>query len=195
MAPSEVTVLVRRATAGDRAAWNAIVEEYAGVVWSVVRGFRLGEAQAADAAQTTWLRLIENLSAIREPERLAGWLRTTARRSCLEVLRTSGREQLVADHPEGATSERLLGDGPDEGPETSVLRREQRDAVRRALTTLPDRHQQLMALLVAVPAVSYEEIGARLGMPVGSIGPTRARVLAKLREALAQDGVCDLVLS
>jgi RNA polymerase sigma factor (sigma-70 family) len=195
MEPSEVTVLVSRAIAGDRAAWNAIVDEYAGVVWSVVRGFRLGEAQAADAVQTTWLRLIEHLTAIRDPERLAGWLRTTARRSCLEVIRTAGREQLVADHPEDAATARRQGDGRDDGPETALLRREQRDAVRRVLATLPERQQQLMALLVAVPPVSYEEISARLGMPVGSIGPTRSRVLARLREALEREGICDMVLS
>ena len=95
MEPAEVTVLVHRAAEGDSAAWNAIVDEYAGLLWSVVRGFRLNEAQAADAVQTTWLRLVEHVADLREPEHVAGWLKTTAHRVCLQVIRQGGREQLT----------------------------------------------------------------------------------------------------
>ncbi len=78
MEPAEVTVLVHRAAEGDPAAWNAIVDEFSGLLWSVVRGFRLNEAQSADAVQTTWLRLVEHIADLREPEHVAGWLKTTA---------------------------------------------------------------------------------------------------------------------
>src|SRR5687767_15959412 len=89
----EVTDVVRRATEGDQDAWNQIVEEYGGVVRAVARGYRLSEGQTADAVQTTWLRLVEHLAAIREPDRLAGWLATTTRRECLAILRKADREQ------------------------------------------------------------------------------------------------------
>lgn len=195
MEPAEVTTLVHRATAGDRAAWDALVAEYDGLVRSVARGCRLGEAQTADAVQTTWLLLVEHLAAIREPERLAGWLRTTARRVCLAIVRGADRER-----PTDAC-DRYAGDLPDRwgctdeaAPEVSAVRRDHQVLVRRAVATLPPRHRQLLDLLVASPPVSYEQIGAGLGMPVGSIGPTRARVLARLRTTLESAGLHDLAL-
>jgi RNA polymerase sigma factor (sigma-70 family) len=193
MEPPEVTVLVHCAAEGDRAAWNAIVDEYAGMVWSVVRGFRLGDAQAADAVQTTWLRLIEHVTAIRDPERLPGWLRTTSRRVCLETIRASGREHPVAEHWEDA---RLASNpGAEDGPESCSIRKDQQRLVRAALAALPERHQALLSLLVASPPLSYEEISEQLGMPIGGIGPTRARILARLREALTAQDLCDSALS
>jgi RNA polymerase sigma factor (sigma-70 family) len=196
MESGDVTALIHRAAEGDQDAWNAIVDEYAGLVWSVVRGYRLGDAQAADAVQTTWLRLVEHLSAIREPERVAGWLRTTARRVCLEAIRNSGREHLVADHREDAcATSGHRGEGERDGPETCTLRREQQALVRAALATLSERHQVLLGLLVASPPVSYEEISTRLDMPIGSIGPTRARVVARLRNVLETAGLHDLALA
>ncbi|MGY1706537.1 RNA polymerase sigma factor [Geodermatophilus sp. SYSU D00697] len=196
MEPAGVTMLVTRAAEGDQEAWNAIVDEYAGLLRSVVRGFRLNEAQAADAVQTTWLRLVEHVADLREPEHVAGWLKTTARRVCLEIIRQNGRERLV-DGDEDRTwgSGRPPGDLEPDGPEASALRHEQVLLVRAALADLPDRHRRLLDLLLLCPPVSYREISARLGMPVGSIGPTRARILAHLREALAEAGVHDLVLS
>ncbi|MGY1761616.1 RNA polymerase sigma factor [Geodermatophilus sp. SYSU D00779] len=179
----EITAqLVRRAAGGDEVAWNVIVDEYGRLLWSVVRGFRLTDAQAADAVQTTWVRLLENLDAIREPERLAGWLRTTARRACLETIRRGSRESPV--DPQTHTVLEQVAERA-EDPEAHVLRRERAAMVREALSKLPERHQRLLELLVASPPVSYEEISARLGMPVGSIGPTRARLLTRLRTTLA----------
>ncbi|SDL74515.1 RNA polymerase sigma factor, sigma-70 family [Geodermatophilus siccatus] len=179
----EITAqLVRRAAGGDEVAWDAIVDRYSRLLWSVVRGFRLTDAQAADAVQTTWVRLLENLDAIREPERLAGWLRTTARRACLETVRRASRECPVDPHVHTAL-EQVAGRADD--PEAHVLRQERAAMVREALGELPQRHQRLLELLVASPPLSYEEISARLGMPVGSIGPTRARLLTRLRTALA----------
>jgi RNA polymerase sigma factor (sigma-70 family) len=193
--PAEVTMLVSRAAEGDQAAWDAIVDEYAGLLWSVVRGFRLNEAQAADAVQTTWLRLVEHVADLREPEHVAGWLKTTAQRVCLQTIRQRRRELLVDGNEEHARASGVrFDDLEQEGPEASALRWEEIALVRRAVADLPDRHRQLMELLAASPPVSYRDISARLGMPVGSIGPTRARILAHLREALASVGLHDLVL-
>jgi RNA polymerase sigma factor (sigma-70 family) len=184
--------LVRRAADGDEAAWTAVVEEYGSLVWSVARGFRLSESQAADAVQTTWLRLLENIGTIRDPERLAGWLRTTTRRACLETIRRTGRE-LPSDphgHETGAAIERAA-ERPDGNPEEHLLRQEQVTLVRSAVQQLPERSRQLLELLMASPPLSYEEIGTRMEMPVGSIGPTRARLMTRLRTTLAAAGVAD----
>jgi RNA polymerase sigma factor (sigma-70 family) len=192
MEPVETSLLVRRAGAGDRTAWDAIVDEYSVLLWSVVRGFRLSDAQAADAVQTTWLRLVEHIADIRDPGRLAGWLRTTAYRVCVEALREAGRVQPVEEHHESAGDR--LRDAEEDSPEVSLLRHEREVLVRRAIAELPERQRSLLALLTASPQVSYEEIGERLDMPVGSIGPTRARILARLRTALETADFHDLAV-
>jgi RNA polymerase sigma factor (sigma-70 family) len=195
MEPAQVTVLIHRAAEGDPTAWNAIVDEFAGLLWSVVRGFRLNEAQSADAVQTTWLRLVEHIADLREPEHVAGWLKTTAHRVCLQVIRQGGREQLTDWEEDRGPVSGVRYEGPDEdGPEAAAMRQEQQVLVRRALAELPDRHRQLMELLVASPPISYQDISARLGMPVGSIGPTRARILTRMRDSLATVGLQDLAL-
>ena len=189
----ELADLIERANAGEQAAWNGIVEEYSGLLLSVVRGFRLGEAQSADVVQTTWLRLVEHLGQVRDPARLCGWLRTTAFRACLEVLRESRRELPVDPYEQSSTGDRF-GDRDRDRPDERLLRDEREGMVRRALADLPERHQQLLGLLLRSPALSYEEIGARLDMPIGSIGPTRARVLRRLRTALESADFHDLAL-
>src|SRR3712207_4875719 len=168
MDAAAVTDLVRRAAQGDERAWQGIVDEYGRLVWSVARGFRLSEAQTADAVQTTWLRLVEHLADIREPERLPGWLRTTTRRACLAVVRDARREQPTDDAEQ--TSAAFAWSAPDDsGPETSAVRHEQQALVRRAIAALPVQHRALLNLLVASPAPSYQQISSGLGMPVGSI--------------------------
>jgi RNA polymerase sigma factor (sigma-70 family) len=196
MEPAGITALVHRATAGDSTAWDAIVAEYGGLVRSVARGCRLGEAQTADAVQTTWLLLVEHLGSIRDPERLAGWLRTTARRVCLGMLREAGREEPTDSCDQhGDPVEDRWGATDEAGPELSAVRRDHEVLVRRAVATLPPRHRQLIDLLVASPPVSYRQISSGLGIPVGSIGPTRARALARLRAALETAGLHDLALN
>jgi len=195
MQPQDITDVIERARAGDREAWNTIVGEYASLVWWVIRGFRLTQGQAADAAQTAWLRLIEHLDSIREPERLAGWLRTTTRRVCLEILRESSRETPV-DYGEAHAAATLgrTREQEEDGPEAATVREEHQRLVRTALSTLPPRDRALLELLASSDTVSYRQIGGQLGMPVGSIGPTRARVLARLRAALEREGIRDAAL-
>jgi RNA polymerase sigma factor (sigma-70 family) len=196
MDSAEVTAVVRRATEGDQAAWKAIVEEYGGMVQAVARGYRLSEGQTADAVQTTWLRLVEHLAAIREPDRLPGWLATTTRRQCLAILRKADREQPTDSCDDG------LGTSPDPywapeeaGPEVTAVRQDHRVLVRRALATLPEQHRMLIGLLACSPPPSYQEISAGLGMPTGSIGPTRKRILARLRVELEAAGLHDMSLN
>ena len=192
METEELSRLVGRAGDGDQAAWNVIVDEYSGLLQSVVHRFRLSKEQAADAAQTTWLRLVEHIGEIRDPARLPGWLRTTGSRVCLEVIRESAREQLVDSYDDRPlpAQERFREETTD-GPEASALRHEHQALVRRALAELSARDRSLLEMLAASPPVSYEEIGARLAMAVGSIGPTRARILHKLRVALEAAGLHD----
>ncbi len=177
--------LVRRATRGDQRAWNAVVQQYSGLLWSVTREFRLTDAQAADAVQTTWLRLVEDPGAMGRPERFAGWLRTTARRTCRETIRGAGRERPSEPHERSGATADHDPDRSGTDPEAHVLRQERMELVRRAVQELPEPDQQLLELLVVFPPLSHEEIGARLGVPVEGIEPSRTRLLDRLRTALA----------
>ena len=185
--------LVTSAASGDAGAWQVIVERFSGLVWSVVRAYRLGSADAADVFQTTWLRLAEHIGRIEQPDRVGAWLATAARRECLQCLRSAGRMVPTDD------ASRLEGPPVLDNPtEAAILRAEQQqeDAARavalwRAVGLLSARCQQLLRILMASPPPSYAEIAAGLGLPVGSIGPTRARCLQALREQLVASGITD----
>jgi RNA polymerase sigma factor (sigma-70 family) len=172
-----VTDLVTRAGTGDKQAWDALVERYAPLVWAICRRYRLSATDAQDAGQCVWLHLVEQLGSLRDPAALPGWLATTTRRECARVLR-------AAHHPRAAALMPDAGSVADEHagiPEQELLAAERHAALREALTCLPPRGQQLIALLTCDPPVSYAQIGAALGIPVGSIGPLRSRYLHKLR--------------
>jgi RNA polymerase sigma factor (sigma-70 family) len=194
MEPLELSDLMDRARAGDEAAWNEIVQEFGGLLLAVVRGFRLGQAQSADVVQTTWLRLVEHLDQVRDPARLCGWLRTTAFRACLEVLRESRRELPVDPCEQQVSPQDRYVDADHGRPDERLLLSEREVLVRRAVAGLPARQQLLLSLLLRSPALSYEDISARLDMPIGSIGPTRARILRRLRAALETADFSDLAL-
>jgi len=169
--------LVTRAKGGDSQAWDALVERFAPLIWSICRRYRLGRADAADAGQCVWLRLVDGLAAIRDPDALPGWLATTTERECIRVLRAARR-------PEARGQALDVENIPDKQigmAEHELLVAERHAALREALARLPPKYQCLMALLVEDPPVPYGEISARLGIPVGSIGPSRARCLDKLR--------------
>jgi RNA polymerase sigma factor (sigma-70 family) len=175
-----VSQLVRDAQRGDHCAWDALVARYGGMVWAVARAHRLNDADAADASQATWLKLFEHIGDLKDPSAVGGWLGTTARRECLRILRRAGRVDPLAESPVAA----------DDGQELDArLLVSERDAVLwRAFEALGSRDQALLRMLAADPAPSYEEIGAALGMPIGSIGPTRARALTRLRRAIDRLG-------
>jgi RNA polymerase sigma factor (sigma-70 family) len=181
-APVSVAELVASAADGDQAAWDSLVSRYAGLVWSIARSHRLGPADAADVSQTVWLRLVEHLRSLRDPEHVGGWLATTTRHECLRVIRRAGRE--LPD--EDAAVEMPVS--PDQSPEWLVLSEESRRLVWLALARLSIRCQTLLRALSVSPDASYAEIAAALDMPIGSIGPTRMRCLENLRRQLVSDG-------
>lgn len=177
--PADAGALVARAAAGDAAAWDRLVSDFERLIWSIARAHRLNESDAADVAQTTWLRLYEHLGTLQAPDRIGAWLATTARRECLRVLRAHRRE-VPSTHEEVWPDE-----ADDQDIEARVLEREDDQRLWDAFSRLPGRQQALLRLLAADPAPSYAEIGAALDMPIGSIGPTRARALERLRRELA----------
>jgi RNA polymerase sigma factor (sigma-70 family) len=168
---------VTRARNDDRQAWDELVERYAPLIWSICRRYRLDRADAEDAGQSVWLQLVDQLASLRNPAALPGWLATTTERECGRVLRAA-RKQQVPGHPLDAA------DIPDEvtgTAESELLRAERYAALREAFMHLPPGSRQLIALLIQDPPLPYAEISARLGIPVGSIGPSRGRCLDKLR--------------
>lgn len=177
MADPTTGELLAAAAEGDAHAWNTIVERYERLVWSVVRGFRLGEATAADVCQTVWLRLVENCQRIREPDRLPAWLCATAKNECLRTVRTQQRtipsdfDYDLVDHDAGEL-------------DTTLLRDEQLERLAAAFDELADDCRRLLRLLVTDPPLDYDTISELIGRPKGSIGPTRARCLEKLRRIL-----------
>jgi RNA polymerase sigma factor (sigma-70 family) len=166
--------LISAANGGDEAAWGAIVDRFARLVWATARAHRLSPADAADVAQTTWLRLVENLDRIKDPERLGAWLATTARRECLRQIRLHGRELVIGE-------DSVFEAPSDDRAEQRLITRERNTALRKAFTRITERCQALLRLLASPDSPSYEEIAAALDMPIGAIGPTRARCLDQLR--------------
>jgi RNA polymerase sigma factor (sigma-70 family) len=176
--PTSPGELLSAAAAGDEGAWGTIVDRFSGLVWATARAYRLSSADAADVVQTTWLRLVEHFDRIREPEHLGAWLATTARNECLRHLRLQSRVQ--------ATDDPDLFEAPsDAAPDSGLLTRERDIALWRAFAALTERCQALLRLVASPLEPSYAEIGAALSMPIGAIGPTRARCLERLRGELA----------
>ena len=178
-ADGSVPALVEAAIAGDEDAWGAIVDRYAPLLWSVCRGFGLSATDTDDVAQVVWLRLLEHLPTLTVPAALPGWLVTTTRRECLQHARaSSGRARR-----EAPLFVEVVADVRDDGVEAELLRAERHDALRAAFAQLGEKCRRLLALLLSEPRPSYAQIGAELGLAVGSIGPIRARCLADLRRA------------
>jgi len=177
LAPATHGELLARAAEGDQEAWNALVDRFSQMVWSIARGFRLDEATAKDVTQTVWLRLVESVDRINDPERLPGWLATTCRR---EAQRVKGvRERTVPTDFEF--------DVADESPSLEAMLVEDEEAreVVAAFGSLGEECQQLLRLLCTDPPLSYEEIAEIVGRPIGSLGPTRSRCLERLKTAMS----------
>lgn len=175
--PSHGELLTLAAT-GEQAAWDALVDRFGQMVWSVARGLRLDDATAKDVSQTVWLKLIENIDNIRDPDRLPGWLATTCRREALRVAK--GRDR---DFPT-----EFAYDVEDKSPtlDELLVSEEENRSIVAAFNTLDDMCRQLLRLMIIEPPLSYEEISAATGRPIGSLGPTRARCLEKLKGAISR---------
>jgi len=172
-----VTGLVKQAQDGDRQAWDRLVERYAPLVWSICRRYRLSPADSEDAGAAVWLRLVEGLGNLREPAALPGWLATVTRRECLRLLRER--------HPQSPIDDDRFVDESVGDADTELLKQERFAALRQAFAELPERCRRLLALLFTDPPVPYAEVSAKLGLPVGGIGPTRLRCIAALRASQA----------
>jgi RNA polymerase sigma factor (sigma-70 family) len=179
--PVTTAELVRRACERRPGAWSELVSRYEGLVRAVVASYRLQEADFADAVQNTWLRALERLGTVRDAESLGGWLTTVARRECLALLARSRRET-----PGEVADDRAALE--DAGPEAVVLAEEARRAVARAVTELPGKRRELLQVLFSTAEPNYAEVSRLVGLPIGSIGPTRQRALRSLRGGLARAG-------
>ncbi len=167
------TTLAQAALAGDSTAWRELVEMHSGLVWSIIRGMGVFNADASDVFQSVFVRLAERLQQIDDPERLPGWLATTTKREIYDLARSKHRR---TDPSESIAEEASA----DPGPDTHVLAEETRQQVLAALARLPEEAQQLLRMVVMRDDLSYAEISEVLGIPIGSIGPKRARCLEKL---------------
>jgi RNA polymerase sigma factor (sigma-70 family) len=155
-------------------AWPALVERYTGLVASITWSYRLGSADAAEVRQVVWMRLFESMNRIRQPECIAGWIRSVTRNECLRKLHKYSQEIPSDD-------EATFAGESDDQVDGSILARERQEAVRRALAELPVRGRVLLETLLEQPGLTYEELAIQLDMPIGSIGPTRQRCLTRLR--------------
>lgn len=175
----DVAELVRQAAAGDRLAWEGLVDQYERLIWAVTRDFKLLESDAGDVFQVTWLRLLEHINKIEKPDRMGAWLAATARNECLRCL--AARKKVIL-----AKDDIVLESAAEPEPEIDegLLSAERSQMVREALASLPWRWQRMLELLMADPPASYAEISDQTGLPIGSIGPTRSRCLARLRALL-----------
>ncbi|HEY6592599.1 MAG TPA: sigma-70 family RNA polymerase sigma factor [Asanoa sp.] len=171
----EIVELFDRVRAGETTAWIELTDRYTNLLWSVARALRLPEDDAADAIQTTWLRLVERLETVRDPRRLGGWLSTTMRRESLSLLRRRSR------HVDTDALDNVADDA--EPLDAALLRNERDSALWRAFRRLDQRCQQLLRMLMADPPPRYRDVAGALGVPIGYIGPTRMRCLQKLRDA------------
>ena len=157
------------------------------MIWAIARAHRLRDADAADVSQATWLALLQHINNLKNPAGVGAWLATTARRECLRVLRGSERRVLFGDDaPEH--------ESPDPSPGDMLLISERDDALWRSFSRLRASDQALLRLLMADPRPRYEEIAAALDMPIGSIGPTRQRALARLREQLDSERALTMMI-
>jgi RNA polymerase sigma factor (sigma-70 family) len=180
MQDDNATLLARMAD-GDRLAWRRLIEKYERLVWSVASSFRLQSVDVQDVLQTTWLRLIQHGHTIRDPERLAGWLAVTATRESLAVLRRSSRHDLCPaddDQPD-----------PTVDVEESAEAHDMARVLWAAVAELPPRQHSLVVALFRDEIRSYTDVAARCAVPIGSIGPTRARALSRLRSKLVERGM------
>ena len=178
---SDMATLVHEARGGSQSAWNQLVERLLPLVTSLIRRHRVSGADADDVNQTVWLRLVEHLDRIEEPRALPGWLSTVTRNECLRMLKK--RNRMVPVDPQTSPTFERSDDSPD--LLEALMITERHSALVDALLELPADRRELLLLLTEDPPPSYAEISRRSGIPVGSIGPTRARAIQQLRNSLA----------
>jgi RNA polymerase sigma factor (sigma-70 family) len=182
---SAVSDLVARVRDGDQKAWNELVDRYAPLVWSVCQRYQLSRQDIDDVSQSVWLLLVENIASLREAAALPGWLSTTTRHEIFRVLRMTRRH----DHDDLPPDGRVPGDAEEVTAEEELIRAERNAALRAAFDELRPNCHDLLSLLVSDPPLTYADVSSMLGIPVGSIGPKRARCLDQLRRSPHLTGI------
>jgi RNA polymerase sigma factor (sigma-70 family) len=175
-----VVALVTRASGGDQGAWHELVDRYAPLVYTICTRYRLSNPDIEDVGQNVWLLLVEQLGKLREPAALPGWLATTTARECLRVVTAASKAERLGT---GLDDSVIFVD--DAVIEEELLVAERNAALRAAFAELPPRCQQLLSMLLSDPPHSYADIHRELGIPMGSIGPQRARCLERMRRSSA----------
>jgi RNA polymerase sigma factor (sigma-70 family) len=171
--------LVGRIRTGDDAAWRELVDQYEPLLRRLARQYRLSRQDTDDAIQLTWLRCLEHIDQLTHTDRLRAWLATVCRRESIR-LATKGRREVTLGEQ---TVTRLVDDGQAErDPGAEMTRRDEHDRLSRAITALPERQRLVLIELLKEESRSYLDLSRRLGLPIGSIGPTRQRALARLRQ-------------
>jgi RNA polymerase sigma factor (sigma-70 family) len=167
-----LTVLAARS--GSEKAWQTLIARFTPMLCGIVRSYRLNASDTDDVVQTVWASAFSHLDRLREAQAFGGWLCVIARREALRTIRKRQCEIPVDETPD-------VHVGDDSSPEGSVLDAEQREALHTAVGRLPDRQRTLLVAFLSDPETSYSDVSRALGLPVGAIGPTRARAIARLR--------------
>ena len=175
---TRLSAALARARSGDTSALDEVVRDLNPLLWHVARSQGLNVTEAADVVQTAWLELVRRPDVIRTPAALAGWLITVTKR---EAWRVSRRARRLAD---AEMAEIPASDAEVDG---RLLSDERDQALWRCFRRLSERCQALLRVVANVERPDYRQISEAMGMPVGSIGPTRGRCLTKLRELLLAD--------
>jgi RNA polymerase sigma factor (sigma-70 family) len=172
--------LVTRAQNGDPAAWEEILRHHGSMLRNTARRHRLIETDAADAVQRTWLICFEQINRLRDPERFVAWLNVICRRECLRMVREQRRTMLM-DHTNEQT---LLGSAVDSalGPDELVVEIDEARRLHAAIRDLPRKQHDVLVELMRDEGDGYVKVARRLGVPIGSLGPTRARAIARLSQ-------------
>ena len=176
---SSVSALVARVCDGDQEAWNELIDRYSPLVWSICQRYKLSPQDIDDVSQSVWLLLVEHVTGIREAAALPGWLSTTTKREIFRVLRAARRH----DHDDLPPDGQILADADEATIEEGLIVAELRAALRAAFDELQPNCHELLSLPVTDPPLPYADISTALGIPVGSIGPKRARCLERLRRS------------
>jgi RNA polymerase sigma factor (sigma-70 family) len=180
--------LVRRIRAGDGPAWSELVDRYEPMLRRLTRQYRLSGQDADDTVQVTWLRCLEHIDQLASADRVGAWLATICRRECLR-LATKGRREVALGEP---AVTRLIDSGHEEiDPGVEMARRDEHARLSLAITALPERQRSVLLELVRREGQSYLDLSRRLGLPVGSIGPTWQRALARLRQDPRLADLCE----
>jgi RNA polymerase sigma factor (sigma-70 family) len=178
-APARKSVeLVSRIRAGEESVWRDMSDQYEPLLRWIARQCRLSAEDTNDVVQLTWLRCLEHIGQLTDPDRLSGWLAAICRRECIR-LATKGRREVLLSGPDLT---RLIDDGLDGGdPYIEVAARDEHNRLYHAILALPERQKMLLVELLRQEGQSYLDLSQRLGLPIGSIGPTRQRAVTRLR--------------